>query len=203
MRKRLTLPVLTLCGLLLAGCEDDDGGQPFPSMWNEIVCLITDNQGHIRQMVTDGGNTYEVTNSLSGYEPGTTYRMMCGYSIREQQATLYQATGVHVLKDSTACAAHDPLKILSAWKSGTYINLHLAPLTQGGNHAWGFAVDSTRLNGHRFLSLHHRQGTDPLSYTQETYASIPLTDIPNLGDGDSITLSVHTFKGIKTWNFRR
>ena len=87
--------------------------------------------------------------------------------------------------------------------SGSYINLHLAPLTQGGNHSWGFITDSIGTDGHRYLSLHHRQNGDPLSYTQETYASIPLEELDSMTEGDSITLSIHTFKGIKTWNFKR
>ena len=135
--------------------------------------------------------------------PLTAVTMMCGYTIEGQQATLYQMIGVHVLRDSTACAAHDPLKAIAVWKSGSYINLHLAPLTQGGNHSWGFITDSIGTDGHRYLSLHHRQNGDPLSYTQETYASIPLEELDSMTEGDSITLSIHTFKGIKTWNFKR
>ncbi len=203
MRRGLTLLTIVLTTLLAAGCSDDDNGSPFPSMWNEIVCLTTNGEGRITQMVTDNGDTYEVTNTLYGRQPSTQYRVMCGYTIEGNRATLYQTTGVHVLQDSTACAMHDPVGILSVWKSGAYINLHLAPLTQGGTHAWGFAVDSIGADRHCYLSLHHRQGSDPLSYTQETYASIALEDVAGLAAGDSLSLSVHTFKGIKTWNFKR
>lgn len=203
MRRGLSLLTLLLGILLAAGCSGDDNGSPFPSMWNEIVCLTTDGQGRIRQMVTDSGDTYEVTNTLYGRKPSAQYRVMCGYTLDGNRATLYQTAGVHVLQDSTACATHDPLNILAAWKSGSYINLHLAPLTQGGSHTWGFALDSIGADGHRYLSLHHRQGSDPLSYTQETYASIALEDVAGLATGDSLSLSVHTFKGIKTWNFKR
>lgn len=203
MRRRLTLLALLTGTLLLTACSSDDDGTTFPSMWNEIVTLSTDGQGRVRQLVTDAGNTYEVTNTLWGYRPTTYYRVMCGYTTEGQQATLYQSVGVHVLHDSTACATHDPVGVLAAWKSGTYINLHLTPLTQGGNHAWGFATDSITASGRLCLSLHHRQGTDPLSYTQETYASLPLHDIEHLAEGDSVTLTIHTFKGIKTWNFTR
>ena len=66
-----------------------------------------------------------------------------------------------------------------------------------------FITDSIGTDGHRYLSLHHRQNGDPLSYTQETYASIPLEELDSMTEGDSITLSIHTFKGIKTWNFKR
>ena len=203
MRRRLTLKAILFVSCLLSACGDDDGDSPFPSMWNEIVCLTTDSQGRIRQLVTDAGNSYEVTNSLYGSKANAQYRMMCGYTLSGQQATLYQTIAVHVLQDSSACVAHDPLNAIAAWKSGSFINLHLAPLTQGGNHTWGFATDSISTNGHHYLSLHHRQGNDPLSYTQETYASIPLTEIQELAEGDSVSLSIYTFKGIKTWNFKR
>lgn len=203
MRRRLTLLALLTGILLTASCSSDDDGTPFPSMWNEIATLITDGQGRVRRLVTDAGDTYEVTNTLQGYRPSASYRVMCGYSTQEQQATLYQAVGVYLLHDSTACVMHDPVGVLAAWKSGAYINLHLTPLTQGGNHTWGYATDSTSTSGHLYLSLHHRQGSDPLSYTRETYASLPLDSIKSLAEGDSVTLTVHTFKGIKTWNFTR
>ena len=203
MRRRLTLMAMAIGALLMAGCSDDDGSTTFPSMWNEIVCLTTDGQGRINRLLTDEGKSYMVTNNITGRTPNVAYRMMCGYTIEGQQATLYQMIGVHVLRDSTACAAHDPLKAIAVWKSGSYINLHLAPLTQGGNHSWGFITDSIGTDGHRYLSLHHRQNGDPLSYTQETYASIPLEELDSMTEGDSITLSIHTFKVIKTWNFKR
>ncbi len=203
MRRGLTICALCLGSLLPTGCQDDDGGSPFPSMWNEIACLATDGEGRISHLVTDAGDTYEVTNRLTGYRPDTLYRVMCGYTTESGQATLYQTAGVHTLRDSSACATHDPVSTIAVWRSGSYINLHLAPLTQGGTHAWGFATDSIGPGGHRYLSLHHRQGSDPLSYTQETYASIALADIAGLAEGDSLSLSIHTFKGIKTWNFKR
>ena len=203
MRRRLTLMAMAIGALLTASCSDDDGSTTFPSMWNEIVCLTTDGQGRINRLLTDEGKSYMVTNNITGRTPNVAYRMMCGYTIDGQRATLYQMIGVHILRDSTACAAHDPLKAIAVWKSGPYINLHLAPLTQGGNHSWGFVTDSIGTDGHRYLSLHHRQNGDPLSYTQETYASIPLEELDNMAGGDSITLSIHTFKGIKTWNFKR
>lgn len=201
MRRLLILTLIPLC-TLLAACSNDDDTR-FPSMWNEIVCLLTDDGGQVKYMVTDDGQTYQVTNTLNTQKPNTAFRVMCGYSITDTYVTLYQTTGVHLLQDSTACAVHDPLKVLSAWKSGSFINLHLAPLTQGGQHMWGYAVDSTHASGHHYLSLHHRQGADPLSYTQETYASLSLSEIPQMAEGDSITLSIHTFNGIKTWNFRK
>lgn len=203
MRRGLTITALCLCALLPTGCQDDDGGSPFPNMWNEIVGLSTDGSGRIAQLVTDAGDTYEVTNRLTGYRPDTLYRVMCGYTTGAGRATLYQTAGVHMLRDSSACATHDPVNATAVWRSGQYINLRLAPLTQGGTHAWGFAADSTGPGGHRYLSLHHRQGSDPPYYTQETYASIALADIPGLAGGDSLSLSIHTFKGVKTWNFRR
>lgn len=197
----LILIFIPLCTLLTACSEEDD--THFPSMWNEIVCLHTDDQGQVKYMVTDEGETYQVTNTLFGQKPNTLFRVMCGYSINEGYATLYQTMSVHLLQDSTACAVHDPTKVLSVWKSGSFINLHLAPLTQGGQHAWGYSLDSISDSRHCFLSLHHSQGKDPLSYTQETYASISLSRMPQLAEGDSISLSIHTFNGIKTWNFKR
>ena len=55
MRRLLILTLIPLCTLLTA-CSDDDDTR-FPSMWNEIVCLLTDDGGQVKYMVTDDGQT--------------------------------------------------------------------------------------------------------------------------------------------------
>ena len=110
--------------------------------------------------------------------------------------------GVHILRDSTAIGRKDPTGILSAWRAGRYINLHLQPKTQGGTHYWGFTVDSVA-QGTVWIGLHHKQNSDPLSYTQDLYASIPVDSIKTALPGDSLIMTVATFNGLKTWTFKK
>ena len=86
---------------------------------------------------------------------------------------------------------------------GDYLNLHLAPKTQGGRQEWGYRTDSTRSSytGTIYhLSLYHRQPGDPYSYSTTVYASLPLLPL-GLQEGDSIAFTVLTFDGRKTWQF--
>ncbi len=80
--------------------------------------------------------------------------------------------------------------------------MYLSPLTQGGKQYWGFITDSIK-GGHAWVSLHHNQNADPLSYTQPTYASLPVDSIKGIQAGDSITLRINTFNGTQTWNFKK
>jgi hypothetical protein len=94
------------------------------------------------------------------------------------------------------------------WMGGRYINMQLTAKTQGGRHTWGYAIDfieeageKGRAHTHYYLSLHHNQGNDPTSYSQTHYCSILTTQLPQYENTDTITVSVHTFNGIKSWTF--
>ena len=182
------------------GCKGDD--ESYPSIITEMADMYTNSEGVNEKFVTDAGVTYTITNSQNGFVPKARYRILCGYVPSGSSATIYQSQGVHYLRDSTSVAAADPTGVKSAWRAGKYINLYLAPLTQGGEQYWGFITDSIR-DGHAWIRLHHRQNADPLSYTQATYASLPVDSIKELQEGDAITLSINTFSGIQTWEFRK
>ena len=55
---------------------------------------------------------------------------------------------------------------------------------------------------HPYLSLHPRQANDPLSYTKDVYATIPLDSIAGYEATDTITLIIETFKGSKRYDFK-
>ncbi len=189
MRRHSILAALCLAALCLAACGDGDDA--YPSVVTEIVDGITDGGGALALLLTDEGERYTLTNPQDGLLANAVYRCLCGYVPDGDRATLYSLSGVYVLRDSTGTAARDPLPIVSAWRTPRYINLHLRPKTQGGTHYYGYITDSI-VDGHAYLSLHHRQNGDPEAYSADVYASIPL---------DSVQASVITLQG--TYDFQR
>ena len=135
-------------------------------------------------------------------EQGVHIDILCGYVPSGENATVYQVQSAYYLRDSTKIAKTDPTGVKSAWRAGKYINMYLSPLTQGGTQYWGFITDSIK-DGHAWVSLYHNQNADPLSYTQLTYASLPVDSIKGIQEGDVITLSINTFNGLQTWSFKK
>jgi hypothetical protein len=178
--------------------EDD----AYPNIITEMVDLYTNDQGVMEKFTTDAGVTYQVTDGKGELKANVIYRILCGYVPAGNSATIYQAQSAYILRDSTAIAKTDPTGVKSAWRAGKYINLYLSPLTQGGTQYWGFITDSIK-GGHVWVSLYHNQNADPLSYTQPTYASLPVDSIKGILQGDSITLCINTFNGQQTWNFKK
>ncbi len=182
----------------MLSCNDDE--EAYPNIITELVDVMSDASGQLTSFTTDRGLTYRITNDLTGYKKNVVYRALCGYVPQGEEATLYELKNAWCLKDSTKNLRHDPTDVLSVWSSGRYLNMHLSPLTHGGTQYWGFATDSL-VAGHLYLSLHHNQNGDATSYSTYVYASIPFDDWDNLQAGDSVTLAIHTFKGISTFGF--
>lgn len=193
---------LLILGLIcLASCSNNED-DTYPSIITEMADLYTDGEGVMEKFTTDAGVTYQIINGQGDLQPKALYRILCGYVPSGNSATLYQVQGVNYLRDSTKIAKTDPIGVKSAWRAGKYINMYLSPLTQGGTQYWGFITDSIK-NGHAWVSLHHNQNADPLSYTQPTYASLPVDSIKGIQEGEDITLCINTFNGLQTWNFKK
>ena len=193
---------LLILGLIcLASCSNNED-DTYPSIITEMADLYTDGEGVMEKFTTDAGVTYQIINGQGDLQPKALYRILCGYVPSGNSATLYQVQGVNYLRDSTKIAKTDPIGVKSAWRAGKYINMYLSPLTQGGTQYWGFITDSIK-NGHAWVSLHHNQNADPLSYTQPTYASLPVDSIKGIQEGDNITLCINTFNGLQTWNYKK
>lgn len=195
---------MLLAGLvLLASCGEEE--YVYPPVVTDIVSLESDSLKRVTTLILDNGRQYGVINAdFKSIYANATLRALTTYIPTDStHATIYNATTVPILQDSTAVLRHDPLTALSAWQSGDFINMHLQPKTQGmaSHHYWGYGVDS-RSSRHLCLSLHHAQNDDPVSYSAEMYVSIDLNQFGNkLESGDTVSLSIETFKGPKTWQF--
>ena len=195
---------LMLLLFLLVCCKDgDDSSDFYPNVITEFAMIRTDSTGTMIELTTDDELTYTLSNPRSGYDKNVKYRAVCGFVPDGQAATLYNAIGAYLLRDSTKLAYEpDPIKVTSVWQSGRFINMQLSPLTQGGTQYWGYIRDSIR-GRMTHLSLHHRQNADPLSYTQTVYASLHIDSLKTVPKNDSITLHIKTFKGYRVWKFKK
>lgn len=197
--------------LFLAACAENQ--EPYPDLVTEFANIHTDVNGIFRNMTTDDGSSFSITNTnIKPHHPNATYRVVVGFvpntSGMRIEAEIYTLTGVYVLADSTTIVRHDPTGIESMWKKAEYINMQLTAKTQGGTHLWGYAIDSIqgtgehgRTHSHIHMSIHHNQNNNPLSYSQTYYCSIPISKIESYQPNDTITVSVHTFEGMKKWMF--
>lgn len=203
--------LLPLAILLLSACSEKQ--EHYPDLLTEFADIRTNSYGIMTEMITDNGRRYSIANTnIRPHRPDTTYRAVVGYvsgiDNYANKVQIYSLIGGQVLADSTTVLHHDPTGIESMWKHGQYINMQLTAKTQGGRHFWGYAVDSVqhagekgRANSHHFLSVHHNQGADPISYSQTYYCSILTSAIAKYQSSDTISVTVHTFKGKKTWTF--
>lgn len=204
---------LFCCGLTaLSACQSETEETSYPPIITDFANLHTDPTGNIYQIEPDDCPRYYLDPIIQGNIPNATLRALCGYALQEtdttaqrQTARLYTLTTVELLQDSTQNTnpGNDPTKILSAWKSGRYINLHLAPLTQGGRQYWGYRLTRPENGRSTYtLTLYHNQNNDPQSFTQEIYASISLMPLMEQAQtGDTVRLQVNTYEGVKTWAF--
>ena len=200
--KHASLFILALaCLTTFVACKNSED-DTYPSIITEMADLYTNAEGVGEKFTTDAGITYTVTKGPDDLVPNALYRILCGYVPSGDKAIIYQAQSAYYLKDSTEIAKTDPTGVQSAWRAGKYINMYLSPLTQGGKQYWGFITDSIK-GGHAWVSLYHNQNNDPQSYTQPTYASLPVDSIKGIHEGDIITLSINTFNGPQTWDFKK
>jgi len=200
--KKLVLFMLIAC---LVSCKNDgdDLSNIYPNIVTEFAMIRTDDSGTMIELTTDDECTYTINNPQSGYDKNVRYRAVCGFVPEGRTARLYNATSAYMLCDSTELAYEpDPIKVTSIWQSGRYINMQLAPLTQGGTQYWGYRVDEVK-GRTTHISLHHRQNDDPLSYTQTVYASLFVDEFEAIPAGDSIALHIKTFQGDRVWAFKK
>ncbi len=212
IRARGILSILCFILLTLVACkEDKEDIKPYPALITELAELYTDATGHGVRFTTDGGQTYGVNTPLTNLRADTVYRVMLGYEVGEEDAggyptaTLYTAESVPILLPAKSVFTNEhPTDVHAVWRGGDYLNLHLAPKTQGGTGTWGYHISGTEATSTGkmlWIRLRHDRGEEPEAYTIDVYTSLPLARFPDLAKGDSIALIINTYQGEKTWRF--
>lgn len=200
--------------ILLGGCKKEDD-YVYPPVITEILCAHTGQSGSVSYLETDGGETYpaENGNAVKGLRPDSIYRVYCIYELSAETppgATLYTFQPIlspdPLTPDRFAGGVKtDPVKPVSVWKSGDYINLSLDILSQDlKKHRFHFVdngiTDEFSLRELN-LTLYHDQGGDTEAYYQTVYMSVPLRNYGHLlRTGDLILFKVNTFEGPRTFS---
>lgn len=204
--------ICSLCLFFCGACsEDEDETEAYPALITEFVDIYTDENGNGYLLVTDKGTVYAINKPLENLRPNVAYRIIGGYVLTDRQSGPYQVVELRTAENITLLSLVEepsgddaPIQVTSIWKSGAYLNFNLSPKTQGGKHEWGYRIEGVRetQTGQTYdLSLYHRQPGDPYSYSTTVYASLIIDKIGELQQGDSITFTVLTFDGNRTWKF--
>lgn len=192
---------------ILASCSKDE--EPYPALITEMAMSSSNAECIFTSFTTDEGRTFQMSNSVKGPSPNVRWRFLCGYvKDNETTARVYTFIRVPLLPDYTQVEnqRRDATNIASIWKGGGFINLHLLPLTQGGQQAWGFIRDSISTNNaggiDYFISLSHYQLNDTEAYTTDLFVSLDLDSVATTRYAtDSIVFSVKTYDGKRSWTF--
>lgn len=193
---RLLPFVFSLLSFVLLSCSEDKDDAPYPSLITEMADCPTNSDGTMVKIVLDDDTELPLSNPQTDLKPNVTYRALAGFALDNGKVRLYSLKSATLLRDSTSVAQCDPVNVTSIWRTRRYINLHLLPKTQGGEQSWGFITDSI-VGNRAYLRLHHRQGTDPTSYSTDVYASLPL----KLLEANQYTIRINTFSGTKEFSF--
>ena len=209
MKLRLLKLICLVWVVGLAACSDDKGGD-VPPYITDLLTVSTNAEGTVASVLLDNGKTYNiVSQGISSDLPDTLLRCQGIYTLENGKMTVYSlllvfsdeaipAESFVFVKDGERYEGpeylpRDPVKLISMWKSGGYINMHVGVLTTGnGQHRYAFCQDSV---GHYSL-VHLRPEGDAESYTEQVYLSMPLPQ------GDEVeTFTVYTYNGVETWKF--
>ena len=201
-----------LSAVCMVACSagEDDGDEYIPPYITDLLEVATDAYGMLSVVTLDNGATYDVTEQqkVTNY-PDTTFRCRAIYTLEKGKLKLSSVVTVFANKPVPASAfslvkngvvysgeeyiPRDPMKVISMWKSGGYINLHLGLMTTGRNvHQYAFCEDAPG----KYSLVHLRPWGDAESYTEQVYMSMP---IPK--GVEELTFSVNTYDGVYTQTF--
>ena len=207
MRKLLIDILFVSLAVCLVACSDgdDDGGVYIPPYVTDFLVASTDADGKVVSVHLDDGTTYNVASQQVDLERKDTL-LRCLATYTQEQGKVFKlssirpvycdkphpASSIYIIIDGKAyqdesLLPRDPMKVISMWKGGGYLNLHLGLMTTDiGVHQYAFCEDST---GHYSL-LHQRPANDGSAYTEHVYMSMPIP-----AGQDNFTFTVKTYDG--------
>ena len=197
----LSLFLLLLC----VSCSNDDD-RVVPNVLTEICDICIDESGIAVTATLDNGTVLDISSQqLTASVADTVLRSVIDYAIVDGLPKVYNNSPAFcseaLPQDSFNALPQDPLKVISVWQAGKYINMVLGEMTTGkAPHAYAFCIEELR-GKTLYVSLLHKQPEgDAESYTRKAYASLPLANT-YVTDYDSIALSITTFEGVQTYTF--
>ena len=173
-----------------------------PNLVTEMCDVSINSSGIATKAVLDNGVVLDIASQgLTSNVSDTTVRSVLTYAWVDGVPCVYDNIPAICMRPASAesfeTCPHDPVKLVSVWQMGRYINLVIGEMTTGnGTHEYAFCMDSLK-DGVLYTSFLHRQpATDAGSFTQKRYASMPVC-----GNGveayDSVCLSICTYDGVR------
>lgn len=194
----------------LCGCRRETSDGRYWGLMSDIAMLRIGSDSCVQELILDSGERYEVPHRVSAGMRDTTLRCFVSYSKEEggrvalyslKRAFTQAAYPAESFKLQNAGSGENwvgglpryPMKVVSMWKSGGYLNMHLGMLTTGkGKHTFAFCKDSVGC----YSLLHLRPANDMESYTEDAYLSMPFPERE-----DSVRFTVYTYDGLYSKTF--
>ncbi len=201
--------------LLFSACSNDDD-YTYPSVVTELVDATSNADKTIAYIKRDNGEILYLKNQRIGASAAdSTYRCITVYeAVKDesgkatQYAKIYQLQNIFssfpVASDRLKTHEHSPVQVYSTWQTDRYFNMNFGYLTTSvASHKFAFSIDSTTVSASTGKTImhvsliHQRPTTDPESYTQKSYLSLPLYHVKD--KADSLFFFVNTNEGEKQY----
>lgn len=207
------------CALVavVASCSSDDEESSISNLTVEICDLKTTAAKSSQSCMLDDDRTLRFQSPLEvswASKSDSIYRALLYYNKVEGSETVEALSASYVpclwpvkASDDEWSQYADPVDLLSAWmsKNGKYINLCVSiqdgVKKEGQAHKLAAVCDSIADGGaakHYYLRFCHSQNGIPTYYGIETYVSVQTEGVAK---GDTLTLSIPTFKGLAIKTF--
>lgn len=207
MRKQLIKILIFAVFVVVASCNSDESAS-IPSFRTELVDVLTNSDSLVTEMLSDYGGRYTIHQTLKAPEPNARIRCRASYELNAD-STAAQVYNISVVTcfppqpvDSFTTFPHDPVNVVSVWKTPSYINLCIAPLVNKGMKCkYSISADTVISRTLHSSFLFERTTDVPEAYTHKLYHSIPLTDFSSSPSFDSICIHITTYQGVKEYTF--
>ena len=192
--------------LFLVACKKDDDEAPVTDFVTEVCDIYIDADGVAQTATLDNGLVLDISGQqLRAEAADTLIRSVISYAWRDGSPRVYSNAPVYcsapVPAEEFEVRYEHPVKLISVWQKGKYVNLSFGELTTGnGTHQYAFCLDSLKRRVLYVSFLHKRPVADAASYTQKRYASLPLR-VDGVEAYDSVCLRIPTYEDVQTFTF--
>lgn len=215
MRKRPSshwIPtILFVCTILsvFVSCEKDETN--IPSFRADLLCANVNADSLVSSLQLDNGRVYQIASQKIKTETANKkIRCYASYSISDDSihATVYDISVVPCVAplpaDSFQAFPQSPVKVVSVWRTPGFVNLCLAPLVNKDMKCkYGICIDTLISRTLHTSFLFEKTQDVPEAYTVRLYHSIPLQSPTYTQDFDTLSLTINTVEGMKTYTFPR
>lgn len=198
---------LVLVFVLVACSNDDDKGDPVPNLYTELCDLYVNSSRVVSVATLDDGTKLDFTSqNIKANVADTTLRSVIMYTPAGGKPRMYSFTpavcGQALPPTSFPSQPHDPVKLVSIWRSSRYINMSLGEkTTEKGTHRYGFCITGLVSKTLQVSLLHQQPSGDLPSYTNKRYVSL-LLHTDHATGYDYIAVTIPTFDGNRTYTFK-